>query len=73
MTDQTAPKLMFSTDTYVSFAQTADCKVCGRYEDLRMGACFDCADQVTGREIPGGHELWVIKNPSNRWKVVADQ
>ena len=57
--------------TYVSMAETGHCKVCGSYEDLRMGACYTCADQVAGKEIQGGHELWDSKNPSNRWKVQA--
>jgi hypothetical protein len=53
---------------YVSMAQMGDCRVCGRHEDLRLGACFDCSDKVDGRELsPGTHELWEIDNPDNRW------
>lgn len=56
-------------NTYVSFAQIGQCQMCGRTEDLRMGACWDCADFADGRPIPGGHELWDRRNPSNRWTV----
>lgn len=52
-------------------AENGHCKVCGSYKDLRMGACFKCSDQVAGKPIPGGHELWDSKNPENRWKVQA--
>lgn len=58
-------------DTYVSFAQIGPCKVCGQEQDLRMGACFTCADHVDGRKIHGGHELWDSRNPSNRWRVMV--
>ena len=57
--------------TYVSMAEWGNCRVCGKYEDLRMGACFLCSNQVDGRKILGGHELWDSKNPSNRWTVLA--
>jgi hypothetical protein len=64
MTTPDAPKV------YVSMAQIGYCKVCGKEEDLRMGACFDCSDKVGGRELsPGTHELWEIGNPNNRWIV----
>lgn len=55
--------------TYVSFAQIGHCKVCGQEDDLRMGACFTCADVVDGRPVPGGHELWERAKPENRWFV----
>lgn len=42
-------------DVHVSFSQMESCKVCGKHEDLRMGACFHCADHVDGRPIKGGH------------------
>ncbi len=58
-------------DTYVSITQVADCKVCKRREDLRCGTCFACSQFVTGKLIPGGHELWEIDNPRNRWKVLT--
>ena len=64
---------IFPADAYVAFAQWGNCKVCGRHQDLRMGACFKCSDQVAGKKIPGGHELWDSKNPDNRWQVKADQ
>lgn len=58
-----------SPSTYVSFAQVGPCKRCGNTEDLRMGACFNCADHCDGRPIPGGHEIWDKDNPLNRWTV----
>lgn len=57
------------SDTYVSFAQMGNCKRCGKHEDLRLGACWDCADRCGGRRIPGGHELWDLDNPDVRWFV----
>lgn len=66
-------KPMFPPDAYVAMAQWGDCKVCGRHQDLRMGACFKCSDRVAGKPIPGGYELWDQDNPENRWKVVANQ
>lgn len=54
-------------DTYVSMAQIGLCRVCGKTEDLRMGACWDCCEFVAGRAMPGGHELWDKRNPENRW------
>ena len=57
-------------NTYVSFAQNGNCKVCGRYKDLRMGSCFGCVDKVSGRKVPNGHELWETANPNNRWAVI---
>ncbi len=57
-------------DTYVSMAQVGDCKVCMRRKDLRCGVCFSCSEHVTGKPIEGGHELWEIDNPRNRWKVL---
>ena len=55
--------------TYVTMAEMGYCKVCGHHKDLRCGACFTCANQVAGKPIPGGHELWDKRNPNNRWKV----
>lgn len=55
---------------YVSFAQVAECKVCGRTNDLRMGACWDCADHVEGEDLGNGnHRLWDSRNPRNEWFV----
>ena len=61
----------FPKDTYVSMVEMGNCKVCGHYEDLRYGACFDCSEKVSGQKTEGGHELWETKNPQNRWKVIA--
>lgn len=60
---------MFPDDTYVSMAEMGNCRVCGEHDDLRMGACYTCADFVDGKEVPGGHELWDKRNPENRWTV----
>ncbi len=54
---------------YVVREQMGTCKLCGEYRDLRMGVCFQCSDYVSGRKIPGGHELWDSRNPANRWVV----
>lgn len=56
------------TGTYVSIAMHGNCKVCGGYNDLRMGACFDCSDHVEGEKIsPTTHRLWDSRNPKNEW------
>lgn len=55
---------------YVSMAEIGHCKVCGAWKDLRMGACFTCCPKVTGQKIDGGHELWEIENPTNKWQVL---
>lgn len=31
-------------DVYISADQMGTCKGCRKYDDLRMGYCFDCAD-----------------------------
>lgn len=54
---------------YVVMQEIGICRICGSRDDLRMGACFTCSDQVDGRPIPGGHELWDSKNPMNCWRV----
>lgn len=54
--------------TYVSMAQMGNCKVCGDYQDLRCGACFDCSSKVTGEQISEHtHKLWETDNPTNFW------
>ena len=60
---------MFPNNAYVAVDTWGDCKVCGEHQDLRMGVCHRCSSQVAGKPIPGGHELWDSKNPSNRWQV----
>jgi len=57
------------SDTYVSRAQVAGCMICGNTEDLRCGACFTCADQVSGKRVAKGHKLWDSNNPDNIWYV----
>lgn len=61
----------FPEGTYVAMAEMGDCRVCGKREDLRMGACFHCSSNVSGKRIPGGHELWQTDKPTNRWQVKA--
>jgi hypothetical protein len=60
---------LFPSNAYVAIDTWGDCKVCGKHQDLRYGSCFDCSDHVAGKAIPGGHELWDSRNPSNRWQV----
>lgn len=55
--------------TYLIADNWGTCKRCEAYQDLRMGSCFSCSDRVGGKPIPGGHELWDMDNPSNRWTV----
>ena len=70
MTDTELDLSSLPDGTYVSMAQMGDCKVCKQHKDLRCGTCFDCCKYVTGKPITGGHELWEIDNPRNRWKVL---
>jgi len=56
-------------DAYIAFRKIGDCMICGKREDLRCGACFQCADQVAGEQIKGGHRLWDSMNPKNTWYV----
>ena len=58
---------------YVSIAQMGNCKVCGERQDLRCGACFDCANKVSGEQISDKtHRLWETDNPSNEWFYSED-
>jgi hypothetical protein len=58
---------------YVAIAQHGNCKVCGKYEDLRMGCCFDCSDLVDGERISEvTHRLWERSNPENQWFASED-
>lgn len=60
--------------SYVSEAAMGNCKVCGEWQDLRCGACFDCAALVMGRLIePGVHELWERSRPQNKWFYREEQ
>lgn len=60
-------------DSYVSHAQMGDCMVCGDRQDLRCGACFDCAGKVEGKPIKNkvgetiGHRLSEKEKPENSW------
>lgn len=56
-------------NSYVSFAKMGNCMVCGEYQDLRCGACFDCSSKVDGEPVKGGHRLWERDNPENTWYV----
>lgn len=62
---------------YVAMACFGNCKVCGRYQDLRCGACFACADRVAGKVLTTGadgtvvHRLWSVDNPDIVWHVQA--
>ena len=52
-------------DTFVIDEQMGNCKVCGSYDDLRYGGCFDCAEYIMSNK----EEAWDIRNPLNRWSV----
>ena len=52
-------------DTFVIYEQKGNCKVCGSYDDLRYGSCFECGEYVISDE----EEAWDIRNPLNRWSV----
>ena len=55
---------------YISGNGDSICHRCGFREDLRMGACFECADFVNGKDHGDGiHELWDRDNPGNRWFI----
>ena len=56
-------------NSYVSFAKTGNCMVCGNLEDLRCGSCFHCSSNVDGEKIKGGHRLWQKDRPENTWYV----
>lgn len=53
---------------YVITEQMGNCKICGKYEDLRFGVCFDCAvpacirDKCPFRRLvyhgQGRHQIW---------------
>ena len=65
------PESVTPEETYICISQWGNCKVCGAHKDLRYGCCFKCSDFVEGIEIPGGHEMWDSRNPTNRWKVLV--
>ena len=52
---------------YVSREQMGECMLCHEHKDLRCGACFQCADNVSGKKIKGGHRLWQTDKPDNMW------
>jgi hypothetical protein len=54
-------------EIYIVKSNMGNCRVCLEMKDLRCGVCFFCSDKVTGKKIPGGHLLWEINNPQNKW------
>ena len=52
-------------ESYIITEQWGNCRVCGKYDDLRYGSCFACADFVMTDE----KEAWDVRNPLNRWSV----
>lgn len=52
-------------DSLICMEQMGNCRVCGKYDDLRYGVCFHCGDLVKS----DGEEAWDVRNPSNRWSV----
>ena len=59
----------FPVDSYIIEEQYGNCRLCGKYQDLRYGSCFLCSEHVVGEPIPGGHRLWDSRNPLNIWEV----
>lgn len=60
-------------EVYIARSGIDHCRVCGEEDDLRMGACFACADFVDGERVKGttgGHKLWDRRNPENYWYAV---
>jgi len=55
--------------TYISGDRPSPCIMCGKFEDLRCGSCFDCSTFVGGMKIPGGHILWDTRNKNIIWSV----
>lgn len=55
---------------YVIAGGMGDCKMCGRRQDLRFGACWDCSVHVGGESLGNGnHRVWDTRNPRNEWFV----
>lgn len=53
-------------NTYICIDTWGHCKACGKYDDLRYGSCFDCADFIVTDE----KKAWDIRNPKKKWDVV---
>ena len=58
------------------------CRLCHKRRPCVMGACFDCADKVSGtpikirtksRGVENAHQLWETAKPSNRWRANDSQ
>lgn len=55
---------------YISRVRLDNCRRCGQLKDLRMGACFDCADHCDGKRLlNGNHIIWAKDNPHKKWIV----
>lgn len=70
--------LQFAVESGLTYISTGNgvacCQRCGFREDLRMGACFRCADFVKGKNHGNGiHELWDRDRPDNRWIVTLKE
>jgi len=55
----------FPEDSYIVIEQTGNCKICGKYDDLRYGSCFSCSDFVKS----DGKKAWDVRNPMNKWNI----
>ena len=65
-----AEPMQIPSDCLVVVDQMGICKVCGAYQDLRLGSCFDCSDFVDGKpDGKGGHVLWDVRHPEKTWYV----
>jgi hypothetical protein len=53
-------------DVLVSSGTWGNCKVCGKYQDLRYGVCFTCSDWVKSDDV----EAWDVRKPNVRWSVL---
>lgn len=56
-----------SPNTFISTEQWGTCHVCGKYDDLRYGSCFNCADWVVTDE----KVAWDIRSPDKKWGVLS--
>lgn len=53
----------------LAVAKMGNCMLCDEHQDLRCGACINCAPKVDGEKVKGGHRLWDVNNPDNTWYV----
>ncbi len=54
-----------SDSVYIPTEDWGTCEVCGKYDDRRFKACFDCSDFV----VTDGSFAWDIRNEDRKWPV----